>query len=121
MKIIGCDFHPSYQQIAVWDKASGEVLEKMLNHERKEEVREFYAGLDGPAVVGIEASGQSQWFERPAAGIPAAGTEKVPCLGESGYGAEVGGAFVLDAARRSGLCAANPGFLCRAARVILWS
>src|SRR5690242_4553534 len=64
MKIIGCDFHPSYQQIAVWDKASGEVLEKMLNHERKEEVREFYAGLDGPAVVGIEASGQSQWFER---------------------------------------------------------
>jgi transposase len=64
MKIIGCDFHPSYQQIAWWDQASGELVEKSLGHERKEEVREFYAGLEGPVVVGIEASGQSQWFER---------------------------------------------------------
>jgi len=29
--------------------------------------------------------------------------------GESGHDAEVGGAVVLDAARRSGLCAATPG------------
>jgi len=64
MKIIGCDFHPGYQQIAMWDKATGEVLEKALSHERKEEVRAFYAGLEGPVRVGIEASGQSQWFER---------------------------------------------------------
>jgi transposase len=63
MKIIGCDFHPSYQQIAVWDQRTGEVLEKALSHERKEEVRAFYAGLQGPVRVGIEASGQSQWFE----------------------------------------------------------
>jgi len=39
-------------------------VEKALSHERKEEVRAFYAGLGGPARVGIEASGQSQWFER---------------------------------------------------------
>ena len=64
MKIIGCDFHPSYQQIVLWDRGSGEVLEKSLRHERKEEVRAFYAGLEGPVCVGIEASGQSQWFER---------------------------------------------------------
>jgi transposase len=64
MKIIGCDFHPSYQQMAMWDKATGEVLEKALSHERKEEVRAFYAGLQGPVRVGMEASGQSQWFER---------------------------------------------------------
>lgn len=64
MKIIGCDFHPSYQQIAVWDKATGEVQDRALRHERKEEVRAFYAGLEGPVRVGIEASGQSQWFER---------------------------------------------------------
>ena len=64
MKIIGCDFHPSYQQIVVWDQATGEVVEKALSHERKEEVRAFYAGLQGPAQVGIEASGQSQWFEQ---------------------------------------------------------
>jgi transposase len=64
MKIIGCDFHPGYQQIAMWDKATGEVLERALSHERKEEVRAFYAGFQGPVRVGIEASGHSQWFER---------------------------------------------------------
>jgi transposase len=64
MKIIGCDFHPGYQQIAMWDKATGEVLERALSHERKGEVRAFYAGLQGPVRVRIEASGQSQWFER---------------------------------------------------------
>ena len=64
MKIIGCDFHPGYQQIAVLDLATGEMIEKALSHERKEEVRTFYAGLEGSVRVGIEASGQSQWFER---------------------------------------------------------
>src|SRR5207249_3816865 len=64
MKIIGCDFHPGYQQIVMWDKATGEMLERALSHERKEEVRAFYAGLQGPVRVGIEASGQSQWFEQ---------------------------------------------------------
>jgi hypothetical protein len=53
MKIIGCDFHPSYQQIAVLDLATGEMVEKALSHERKEEVRAFYAGLEGPVRVGI--------------------------------------------------------------------
>ncbi len=64
MKIIGCDFHPGYQQVVMWDQETGEVIEKALQHERKEEVRAFYAGLQGPVRVGIEASGQSQWFER---------------------------------------------------------
>src|ERR1700683_1010592 len=64
MKIIGCDFHPGYQQIAVLDLATGETEEKALSHERKEEVRAFYAALEGSVRVGIEASGQSQWFER---------------------------------------------------------
>ncbi len=62
--MIGCDFHPSYEQIAMLDSVTGEIEEKALSHERKEEVRAFYAGLQGPARVGIEASGQSQWFER---------------------------------------------------------
>jgi transposase len=64
MKIIGCDFHPGYQQIAVLDEATGEMVEKALSHERKEEVRAFYAAWEGSMRVGIEASGQSQWFER---------------------------------------------------------
>ena len=64
MKIIGCDFHPGYQQIAMLDPETGELVEKALSHESLEEVRRFYAGLQGPVRVGLEASGQSQWFER---------------------------------------------------------
>jgi transposase len=64
MKIIGCDFHPSYQQIAMLDQETGELQEKALRHQDPQEVRKFYAALEGPVRVGIEASGQSQWFER---------------------------------------------------------
>jgi transposase len=64
MKIIGCDFHPSYQQIAMLDQDTGALLETALRHQDQQEVRNFYAGLQGPVRVGIEASGQSQWFER---------------------------------------------------------
>jgi len=42
MKIIGCDFHPGYQQIAVLDLATGEMVEKALSHERKEEVHTLH-------------------------------------------------------------------------------
>lgn len=65
MKIIGCDFHPGYQQIAMLDKDSGEFTEMRIGHEAQgEQARKFYAALGGPVRVGLEASGQSQWFER---------------------------------------------------------
>ena len=48
MKIVGCDFHPGYQQIAMLDSVTGQMVEKALGHERKEEVRAFYAGWKGP-------------------------------------------------------------------------
>src|SRR5437870_12007209 len=36
-----------------------------LSHQAQgEEARKFYAALHGPVRVGLEASGQSQWFER---------------------------------------------------------
>ncbi len=63
MKIIGCDFHPNYQQIAMVDKETGEVLEFRLEHE-KGEARRFYQQLQGPVRVGMEAVGNSQWFEQ---------------------------------------------------------
>ena len=63
MVIIGCDFHPGFQQVAVLETGSGEVRDLRLAH--KEEARQFYAGLEGREVlVGIEASGYSQWFEQ---------------------------------------------------------
>src|SRR5438874_1046661 len=65
MKIIGCDFHPGYQQIAMLDKSTGEVMEKRLSHNNAgEEAKKFYSQLSGPVLVGLEASGQWQWFER---------------------------------------------------------
>lgn len=62
MKIVGCDFHPSYQQIAVLDTATGEVQEKKLMHGNGEAER-FYRELQGPALIGMEATGNSRWFE----------------------------------------------------------
>jgi len=61
MKYIGCDFHPSFQQIAMLDKETGEMVERRLLH--TEEARAFYQGLRGEVVVGVEASGNMDWFE----------------------------------------------------------
>src|SRR6266849_3645465 len=64
MKIIGCDFHPSYQQIAMVDTETGELWEVRLEHEQGQ-ARRFYDALRGQAVrVGMEAVGNSQWFEQ---------------------------------------------------------
>jgi transposase len=62
MKIVGCDFHPSYQQIAVLDTETGEVQEKKLFHAGGE-ADKFYRELEAPALVGMEATGNSRWFE----------------------------------------------------------
>ena len=61
MKILGCDLHAKQQTIAMVDTETGEFTEKTLNHEGNE-VREFYAALEGRVVVGIEATGAMQWF-----------------------------------------------------------
>src|SRR5260370_1517473 len=61
MKILGCDIHAQQQTIAMVDTETGEFTEKTLNHESNE-VGEFYAGLEGAVVVGIEATGSMQWF-----------------------------------------------------------
>jgi transposase len=61
MKIIGCDFHPSFQQIAMVDMETGKYTERRLT---PDEAAEFYAELKGPALVGMEACGNTLWFER---------------------------------------------------------
>jgi transposase len=63
MWIIGCDLHARYQQIAALDKATGEMMERRLEHDGNQ-TREFYTALPRPARVGIEASGTGRWFER---------------------------------------------------------
>lgn len=63
MKIIGCDFHPSFQRIAMLDTETGEVIKRALSHGDGEAQR-FYESLGEPALVGVESSGNMLWFER---------------------------------------------------------
>ena len=63
MKIIGVDLHAAQQTIAMLDIDTGELVEKVLEHEG-EKVREFYSALGGQVLVGIEATGSMQWFLR---------------------------------------------------------
>jgi transposase len=63
MMIIGCDYHPSFQQIAFVDTESGECGERRLAH--RVEAESFYRGLQQSSVrVGMEATGHARWFER---------------------------------------------------------
>ena len=57
MKIIGCDFHTRYQQIAMMKESTGELLERRLDHQSGE-AEGFYRQLQGPVRVGIEATGE---------------------------------------------------------------
>ena len=63
MRIIGCDLHVAQQTIAMLDGDTGEVVERTLTHDG-DAVREFYASIPGPALVGIEATGSMGWFLR---------------------------------------------------------
>jgi len=61
MMIIGCDFHPRFQQIAFVDRETGEYGERRLNH--PEEAEQFYRSLVGrPVRIGVEATGNFRWF-----------------------------------------------------------
>ena len=62
MMIIGCDLHTRYQQVAMVDTDTGEMVESRLEHANGE-ARAFYAALEGPVRVGIEATGYTHWFE----------------------------------------------------------
>jgi transposase len=65
MMIIGCDYHPSFQQIAFVDTETGELKEQRLEH--REGAEKFYRALAaaGRQVrLGMEASGHARWFER---------------------------------------------------------
>jgi transposase len=65
MIIIGCDYHPGFQQIAFVDTETGDYGEQRLEH--SEGADKFYRDLaaQGKKVrVGMEASGHARWFER---------------------------------------------------------
>jgi hypothetical protein len=63
MMIIGCEFHPSFQQIAYVEQETGEYEERRLGH--REEAEAYYRSLAGRAVrIGVEATGNDRWFRK---------------------------------------------------------
>lgn len=63
MWIIGCDYHPRFQQIAFVNTEDGEYGQRRLEHVG--EAEQFYRSLLGHQVrVGMEASGHARWFQR---------------------------------------------------------
>src|SRR3972149_5920201 len=84
MIIIGCDFHTRFQQIAMLETETGEIVERRVEHEGGE-AQAFYAALPAPARVGMEATGDARWFER--------------MLREQGHELWIGDASAIRAAR----------------------
>ena len=65
MLIIGCDYHPGFQQIACIETETGEYRERRLMH--RAEAEQFYRELQSQGkrvCLGMEASGHGRWFER---------------------------------------------------------
>lgn len=84
--IIGCDFHPSFQQIAYLDQESGYYGEQRLGH--REEAASFYRSLAGRGVrVGMEATGNDRWFRK--------------LLSEAGHELLIGDASAIHASARA--------------------
>jgi transposase len=68
MMIIGCDFHPGFQQIAFVDEETGEYGERRLEHPF--EAESFNRSLAGKQVrIGLEATGNFRWFRRLVQGL----------------------------------------------------
>jgi transposase len=61
MILIGCDFHPSWQQVSWFEEATGEIGEQKLVHATGD-AEKFYRQLPGPALIGMESTGNCQWF-----------------------------------------------------------
>jgi transposase len=61
MLIIGCDYPPSWQQVCWLDTETGETQERKLEHASGEAER-FYRQLSPAALVGMESTGNCQWF-----------------------------------------------------------
>ena len=68
MSIIGCDLHSRYQVIAMLETETGEMVSRRLEHENGE-AKAFYASLPKRSLIGIEATGYTQGFERMLAEI----------------------------------------------------
>src|SRR5437667_12799667 len=61
MVLIGSDFHPSWQQVSWLDGETGETGDQKLVHEAGS-VEKFYRQFPAGSRIGMEATGNCQWF-----------------------------------------------------------
>ena len=61
MVLIGCDFHPSWQQVSWMEPSTGETGDQKLIH-APGEAEKFYRQFPAPALIGMESTGNCQWF-----------------------------------------------------------
>lgn len=61
---IGVDFHPYSQVAAFMNDEDGEIKFRSFKHTDKRALRKFYEEAGEGAVIGIEATGATQWFEK---------------------------------------------------------
>lgn len=61
MIFIGCDFHPSWQQVCWLDLETGETEESKLVH-APGAAETYYRRFPAPARIGLESTGNGQWF-----------------------------------------------------------
>jgi len=60
----GVYFHTRQQLIKWCNTLDGEIKEQRLFHDSLDDIRNFYSQFSGEVLVGIEACGYSEWFER---------------------------------------------------------
>lgn len=61
---IGVDFHPYQQTVAFCDATDGEIKYRQFSHSDKQSLRAFYRQCPKDSVIGVEATGSLQWFEK---------------------------------------------------------
>jgi len=63
LQYIGVDFHP-YQQTVAFVDNHGELKTRTFYHSDKANLRRFYGKFPKGSIVGVEACGLFQWFEK---------------------------------------------------------
>jgi transposase len=69
MIVIGCDFHPSWQQVCWVDTETGETDEQKLVHAPGEAEKFYRRFMAAPALIGMESTGNCQWFVEMVVGL----------------------------------------------------
>src|SRR5271165_1113354 len=68
MVLIGSDFHPSWQQVSWLNRETGEAGDRELMH-GPGEVEKFYRQFPAGTIIGMEATGNCQWFVDLVSGL----------------------------------------------------